>query len=103
MNAVGNGENLLPNTGITRIGRPSFIYDAIQIDWFRQCFDRHVHLDLFFSGLKRRMTSSQALFEKSLKTGRYLRESCDIEHHERRREHNGRLVEIESKLTDLGF
>jgi hypothetical protein len=103
INAAGNGENLLPNTGIARMGRHAFPYDAIQIDWFRHCFDRGVQLDKFFSGLRRRMTSSQSLFEKSLKTGRYLRESCDFELHNRQRNHNGRLAEIELKLTDLGF
>ena len=68
-----------------------------------QCFTRDVNLDSFFVGLHNRMVCSQTLFEKSLKTGRYLRESCDIEKSDRGRGRGDRMREIEGRLTALGF
>lgn len=73
------GKNILSElSGQIRFGRgvPSNS-DAIFIDWFGHSFGRQESLNIFFEGLKDRMTSDQHLFEKSQLLGRYLRESWD--------------------------
>ena len=79
--------------------------DAIQIDWFRQAFDRRESTTSFFLDLQTRMNTSQDLFEKGQLLLSYIRESYDdfsLEqgHHEKG---NERLIEVDSKLKFFGY
>lgn len=89
-----------------RMGRQPYIPDAIQIDWFRHALDRQDHVDKFFDGLKRRLTENQVLYQKSMKLGRYLRESFDVASHDNKATSGAkpeRVSNIDSILKDLGF
>jgi hypothetical protein len=60
---------------ITRWGMSPFTNNAIQIDWFRQIYDRTEDIEEFFNDLRQRQFSNQKIFEKSNKLIDYLVES----------------------------
>ena len=78
INTVGFQGRLMGVNAPPRYDIAPFINDAVQIDWFRQAFDRTEQLGDFFDDLAIRQNQSQDLFEKSTKLIRYLKESLFV-------------------------
>lgn len=74
INSLGFSSQIIGPSPRQRIGS-HMASDAIQLDWFRQTFDRVERIEPFFKDLKSRISLNQGLMEKCNKLLTYIRES----------------------------
>lgn len=103
INSMGFSAHLIGPNPMPRIGS-HMVNDAIQLDWFRQAFDRVESTSNFFDDLKARISTNQELLEKSHKLLKYLRESlASFKMSNRDTNLDGRISSIENSIKDFGY
>lgn len=103
INSMGFSAHLIGPNPMPRIGS-YMVNDAIQLDWFRQAFDRVENTTRFFDDLKVRISANQELLEKSHKLLKYLRESlASFKMAKRDANFEQKISSIENSIKDFGY